>query len=136
MKVGFSRGDNFKQTIFFWYVIKYMLIFGGKFPIKYHFHEIWVSLTSIFRWNLYKSPNLFLFNIGCYWELFSGITPNRPHCMANNQNRIYNICYWCCFCQFALRLLYNSIYSIFSFVCIQNLRCLSFRSIWVYSRGF
>ena len=83
-----------------------------------------------------KATKNILFNTGCYWELFSGITPMKPHCMANDQNRIYNICYWCCFCLFALRLLYNSIYSIFKFVCIQNLRCLSFRSIWVYSRGF
>ena len=83
-----------------------------------------------------KATKNILFNTGCYWELFSGITPIKPHCMANDQNRIYNICYWCCFCLFALRLLYNSIYSIFKFVCIQNLRCLSFRSIWVYSRGF
>ena len=36
-----------------------MLIFGGKFSIKYPFHEIWVSFILNFRWNLYKSSKRF-----------------------------------------------------------------------------
>ena len=40
VKVGFSKIDIFKQTIFSLYAIKYMSIFGGKFPIRYPFNEI------------------------------------------------------------------------------------------------
>ena len=36
-----------------------MLIFGGKCPIKYPFHEIWVWFILNFRWNLYKSSKRF-----------------------------------------------------------------------------
>jgi hypothetical protein len=37
--------------------IKCMLIFGGKIPIRYPFHEIWVSLILNFMWNLYECSN-------------------------------------------------------------------------------
>jgi hypothetical protein len=50
-----------------------MLIFGVKLPIRYPFHEKWVSLRLNLRWILYES-SFFLFNIEGYGEFFSGIT--------------------------------------------------------------
>jgi hypothetical protein len=44
------------QTVcFFLYAIKCMLIFGVNLPIRYPFHEIWVSLRLNLRWILYES---------------------------------------------------------------------------------
>jgi hypothetical protein len=54
-----------------------MLIFGIKLPIRYPFHEIWVSLRLNLRWILYENSIFFLFNIEGYGEFFSGITPFR-----------------------------------------------------------
>jgi hypothetical protein len=51
-----------------------MLIFGVKLPIRYPFHEIWVSLRLNLRWILYGS-SFFIFNIEGYGEFFSDITP-------------------------------------------------------------
>jgi hypothetical protein len=50
-----------------------MLIFGVKLPIRYPFHEIWVSLRLNLRWILYETLIIFLFNIEVYGEFFSGI---------------------------------------------------------------
>ena len=44
-----------------------------KLPIRYPFHEIWVSLRLNLRWILYESSIFFLFNIEGYGEFFSGI---------------------------------------------------------------
>ena len=55
VKVGFLTVDIFRLSVFFWYAIKCMLIFGVKFPIRYHFHEIWVSLRLTLRWIMYES---------------------------------------------------------------------------------
>jgi hypothetical protein len=43
------RGFPTGLSVFFLYAIKCMLIFGVKLPIRYPFHEIWVSL-SFRRW--------------------------------------------------------------------------------------
>jgi hypothetical protein len=106
-----------------------------------------------------KATKNILFNTGCYWELLIGnLSPkiNMYLMTYKKKNRLLEVVtprksyfhFWSYtnlgvyfpmqtfYSLFALRLLYNSIYSIFKFVCIQNLRCLSFRSIWVYSRGF
>jgi hypothetical protein len=53
VKVGFLTVDIFGLSVFFLYAIKCMLIFGVELPIRYPFHEIWVSLRLNLRWILY-----------------------------------------------------------------------------------
>jgi hypothetical protein len=77
VKVEFLTVDIFRLSVFFLYAIKCMLIFGIKLPIRYPFHEIWVSLRLNLRWILYESSIIFFFNIEGYREFFSGITPFR-----------------------------------------------------------
>jgi hypothetical protein len=77
VKVEFLTVDIFRLSVFFLYAIKCMLIFGIKLPIRYPFHEIWVSLRLNLRWILYESSIFFFFNIEGYREFFSGITPFR-----------------------------------------------------------
>ena len=48
-----------------------MLIFGVKLPIRYRFHEIWVSLRLNLKWILYES-SIFL---NLTQKVISGITP-------------------------------------------------------------
>ena len=52
-------GRHLRTVCFFLYVIKCMLIFGVKLPIRYPFHEIWVSLRLNLRWLLYESSIFF-----------------------------------------------------------------------------
>ena len=61
-------GRHLRTVCFFLYAIKCKLIFGVKLPIRYPFHEIWVSLRLNLRWILYESSNFFLFNIEGYME--------------------------------------------------------------------
>ena len=54
-----------------------MLIFGGKLPIKvplaWDMRVTYIKLKAKPVWKL----KTILFNIECYVEFFSGITPNR-----------------------------------------------------------
>jgi hypothetical protein len=50
------------------------MIFGGKFPIMYPFHEIWLAYIKLQVKPVLKLKKI-LFNIECYGRLFSDITP-------------------------------------------------------------
>jgi hypothetical protein len=69
VKVGFLTVDIFRVSVFFLYAIKCMLIFGANLPIRYPFHEIWVSLRLNLRWILYES-SFFLFIIEHTCQLY------------------------------------------------------------------
>ena len=71
---------HLRAVSLFLYAIKCMLIFWGKLPIRYPFHEKWVSLRLSLRWILYEISKRFLFNIEGYGEFFSGITPFTGIC--------------------------------------------------------
>jgi hypothetical protein len=53
-----NDGRHLQTVCFFLYAIKCMLIFGVKLPIRYPFHEIWVSLRLNLRWILYFTFDL------------------------------------------------------------------------------
>jgi hypothetical protein len=75
-----------------------MLIFGGKLPIRYPFHEKWVSLRLNLRWILYES-SFFLFNIEGYGEFFSGITQKTFILKLQHDTLVYFVTFWCGKCQ-------------------------------------
>jgi hypothetical protein len=90
VKVGFLMVDIFILSVFFLYAIKCMLIFGVKFPFRYPFHEIWVSLRLNLRWILYESSIFILFNIEGYVE-FLVLHLLRDIAMCVDYNMCYNM---------------------------------------------
>jgi hypothetical protein len=74
VNAGFFTLDIFRPCVFFLYDIKCMLIFGVKLPIRYPFHEIWVSLRLNLRCTCLEAL-FFIFSIEGYGEFFSDITP-------------------------------------------------------------
>jgi hypothetical protein len=55
VKVGFLTVDIFRLSGFFYMPLNVYWFFRVKLPIRYPFHEIWVSLRLNLRWILYES---------------------------------------------------------------------------------